>query len=755
MIHNSLIVKFNSVVNKRNLRKLAVFSIGLQLLTISYIIIVSAFEKFNGVNFGIRILGIIGLVNWIIIGIIAFAKTNQFDRSIAHTGFLRLLYILLLVISIPCTLYFASEVFQLSTFKGFDAFNKDVLNPFLNHGDNFTFSKSMVSLLGIFLLSGVLVSMLVSFINQRAERWEKGEISYKFSISTYCIIIGGHDAVPCLAKQLVEKYDKVIIITNRDISSFRREVESKLTIESEKQKIIFYHGYRNSRSDLEKLHLERENLREIYILGESRLHGEEEASHDSLNMTCFDIVKDLRGENKERIDCYVFFEHQTTSIVFQKYTKDQIFNSLNFIPYNFYELHAQKAIGWNYLGNPIKLNRFGDDMVNVDKHVHLAIIGMSRIGMALGLEAIRVCHYPNYAKSQMLYEYGSINQAEELEELMKKRRTKITFIDCNMNVALESFRCRYKRLLKEVSWNYIDCITPKEPEPHPIDNDGRKIVPDIEIDFINGRVQSEEVSNYLQNISDDPTAVLTVASCFPKSNQSIATILCLPKDVLKKAEIMVYQSDSIELVNSIRISKKENNIKAFGEISQAVNLYHLKLLESMAQRINNVYVKKEYLIAQRCSSSSEKIEISEFSKEAMRKFEEEKAEICKNAWQMEETRRWANRYHASAVWQKVSYVQNFKIIEQYVTKGITEHDDCMHKPYEGLMARTEHNRWCIEQWLLDRDVNQKAFYNYKAMGEDKETESKYCRFPTNDQVMTMAIPYILGDECENLMLSVK
>ena len=751
MIHNPLIVKFNSVVNKLNLRWLAVFSFGLLLLTILGIIIVSVFERFNGVNVGIRIIGIIGLVNWIIIGIVAFAKTNQFDRSIAHTSFLRLVYILLLVISIPCTLYFASKVFQLPIFKDFETFNRDVLNPFLNHGDNFTFSKSIVSLLGIFLLSGVLVSMLVSFINQRAEKWEKGEITYKFSISTYCIIIGGHDAVPSLAKQLEEKYDKVIIITNRDISSFRREVESKLTTEYEKQRIIFYHGYRNSRSDLEKLHLKRKNLRAIYILGESRLHGEEETSHDSLNMTCFDIVKDLRGENKEKIDCYVFFEHQTTSIVFQKYTKNQICNSLNFIPYNFYELHAQKAIGWNCLGNPIKLDRFGDGMVNVNKHVHLVIIGMSRMGMALGLEAIRVCHYPNYAESQKRFEYGYINQAEE----MKKRRTKITFIDCNMNEALESFKCRYKRLLKEVSWNYIDCLTPKEPEPHPIDNDGKKIVPDIEIDFVNGRVQSEEVSEYLQGISDDPTAVLTVASCFPKSNQSIATILCLPKDVLEKAEIMVYQSDSTELVNSIEIRKNKNNIKAFGEISQAVNLKHLKLLESMAQRINNVYVKQTYLKKQQGFSSSKKIEISEFSKEAMRKFEKEKSEECKKEWRnMEETRKWANRYHASAVWQKVPYVQNFTNIEQYVTKGITEHDDCMHKPYEGLMARTEHNRWCIEQWLLDRDVNYKAFYNYKAMGEDKETESRYCRFPTNDQVMTMAIPYILGDECGNLKLPI-
>ena len=750
MAHLNWNVFISWLANWLKVKRLAIISLWLFLLGLLSIILASFFIDIDRINVIVNLLGLMGLINWIGLWLIWKVKRDSFDRNLANANPRRLFYILLLVVSIPCILNLFCCSFPLP--EQLEKFNNTIINPFLNH-DSFTFKKSIISLIGTFLLSGVLVSLLVSLFNQRAERWEKGELQYVFKYSDYCVVIGGHDAVPYLVQQLVIEYKRVIVLTNRDIPPFRREVESRLE-ESQKEQVIFYHGYRNSEADLMHLHLDRKNLNAIYVLGESRVYGEEETSHDTINMTCLDILNKLRGKLDNRIDCYVFFEHQTTSVIFQKFANNMKYHSLNFIPYNFYELLAQKAIGWeSFDGLATRLDRFGDNRIDADKHVHLVIIGMSKMGQALGLEAIRVCHYPNYAKAQMQFEYEKVDNAQEL---MKNRRTKITFIDCNMKELLDSFKCRYKRLLDEIPWSYVDYDYTLNSQLHPLRDNNQKIVPDIELEFVNGRIQNEKVIKHLVNISVDSCTVLTIASCLSKSNQSIASILYLPKNVLEKTEIMIYQPDSTKLVESIVINGTSDKLKAFGEISQSVNLNHIIALETMAKRVNNVYLRKTILIEKYKKEDSVKnLTLSDFSEEMMLNFERDNRLLCESVWmvkehyeidwKMNESIRWSNRYHASAIWQKIPYIINKKKrMENVVTVGITEDDGCQGNPCEGLMARTEHNRWCVEQWLLDREVKApKVFYSYKTLAE---MDDELSHFPTNDQIMIMAIPYIIHDD---------
>lgn len=703
----------------------------------------SFYGKINDmINTTICIIGIVGTITWIYIANVFFFKRNVFDRHLARVSLGRLIIMLFLIISIPCILYVLYLLIPTRCyhFDNLQDFNDSIINPFLNHG-NFNFPKSLVCLIGTVFLSGVLVSMFVNFINQRAEQWDKGETYYNFQHQKYRVVIGGHDAVPSLVKQLVEKYcnDKVIVFTNIPIHSFRSEIESYIEQEHLKDNVILYHGFLTSKSDLQHLNIKKHNLLAIYILGESRKHGEEEASHDTLNMTCLDIINDLRGKVTSRIDCYVFFEHQTTSVILQKYTNHQRYKTVNFIPYNFYELHAQKAIGWGERLQhtySTRLDRFGKD-INVDKHVHFVIIGMSRMGMALGLEALRVCHYPNYAKAQMLYEY---EPCVHNKNLMDKRRTRITFIDCNMRDLVDSFRCRYERLLNEIQWRYVDYEHPLCSHNHPLKTDGAKIIPDIELEFVNGRIQSTKVVEHLTNIATDNSAVLTIASCLSKSNQSIASVLFLPKCVLDNAELMLYQSDSQKLVNSIRINE-EHNVRAFGKINQTVSIEHIEAIESMAKRINNVYLRKGELENKKKLQQIADISLVDFTRDKLESFYKVAQSTCDNDWiEKPETWRWANRYHASAIWQKMHYIDNINDIKKIIVDGITDDDGCEKNEYEGLMARLEHNRYCVEQWLLDRrTAGNKAFNSYTSLRDDS-----LAQFPTNDQIMTMAIPYIIA-----------
>ena len=154
------------------------------------VIIASRFIEIKKTDWIVGLIGVFGLLNWNFVITWGTTRRYQFDRKLAHSNFKRLAYILLLVITIPCALYLLYLITPpcFHKYSALDRFNDSSISPFLNHG-NFHFTKSVISLVGTFFLSGVLVSMLVSFINQEAERWKEGELTYKFRISNYRIVI--------------------------------------------------------------------------------------------------------------------------------------------------------------------------------------------------------------------------------------------------------------------------------------------------------------------------------------------------------------------------------------------------------------------------------------------------------------------------------------------------------------------------------------------------------------------------------------
>ena len=162
-------------------------------------------------------------------------------------------------------------------------------------------------------------------------------------------------------------------------------------------------------------------------------------------------------EKTEKKRVYVLFENQMTYSVFQfseicKDTKEYI----NFIPLNYYEMWAQKVFAAPDPTNLIGNGKSGEDAIDYfpldmlpnqedkhknnrepnrkndlngtdvppedikfisdhedDKHyVHLVVIGMTKMGVAMALEAAHLCHYPNCLTA-------------------KAPRTRITFIEEN------------------------------------------------------------------------------------------------------------------------------------------------------------------------------------------------------------------------------------------------------------------------------------------------------------------------------------
>jgi hypothetical protein len=103
--------------------------------------------------------------------------------------------------------------------------------------------SGIIATLGFLLLNGLLISMLISWIDRRREQWLKGEVRYKSFLrrakKKFYIVIGGNDVAIGIVSELfvnnkVKKLPYIVIQTLRDVESFRRELFSNLTEEQQK-----------------------------------------------------------------------------------------------------------------------------------------------------------------------------------------------------------------------------------------------------------------------------------------------------------------------------------------------------------------------------------------------------------------------------------------------------------------------------------------------------------------------------------------
>ena len=386
---------------------------------------------------------------------------------------------------------------------------------------------AVIAVFGIFLFNGLLVSSIIGYVDRRKEKWQKGEVRYKWFLKHYphYVVIGGNDMVEGVVKQMLRNKKFVLIQTTRDVEEFRRKLFGTLS-KDEQKCIIIYYGSRTSEEDIKDLYIEK--AEEVYILGEETRTDDLESYHDTMNMECLNLLledykntprgrsitdmflqvkkyreqlkaaeekktkEELKKQNEDlnnkwrercRLKCRVMFEYQTTFSVFQFYDVDEEVEAyVDFRPFNYYEQWVQKVLVNNEIvpeklreavarGHYLPLEGIEGIKENDNSYVHLFVVGMSRMGVAMGIEAAHIAHYPNYEQ--------------------KRIRSKITFIDKNATEEKDFFMGRFKELFALSHWRYGDVDDKSNlvwGEPHlPLGFDylGGDFL-DIEWEFING-----------------------------------------------------------------------------------------------------------------------------------------------------------------------------------------------------------------------------------------------------------------------------
>jgi len=509
----------------------------------------------------------------------------------------------------------------------------------------------LISITGTIIFTGLLVSTITNIFERRVEKINAGLMNYR--LTKHRIIIGFDNISIGLIKQILS--DKkfigdIVVQTQQSISGVKEKVYSHIS-NKEQSRIFFMFGSRDKIEEIQRLSPNK--AEKIYILGENEGL---EYERDSKNIACFNIIeKSLSNEKIYPIDCYVLFENPTTFTAFQ--FGDIINNNkkINFYSFNFHESWAQKLFAIQKK-NTINLSSNTTEYIPLDykkidinsnNYVHLVILGMSRMGKALAIEAARLGHYPNY----------------------EKKKTKITFIDQDAERQEQFFRNSYETFYQAVDVHRINTLNNKKSKKK-----GNLPFINIELEFITGTVESLNVRDLLTELASDPEKILTIAICFNNAHLSLSTAMYLPNIIFEKEiPILVRQESDYILTSMLKIdnnlTSKYKNLIPFGNNLDFID--YIENCEWMSKCINYYYYH-----------SDEKFENIDFN--------------CKdqieNTWKgIRERDVWSNRYNVQSFETKLRAVKMDTVPKIELPELSNEQIE--------LLARMEHARWNVERLL--------------------------------------------------------
>jgi len=641
---------------------------------------------------------------------------------------------------------------------------------FTNGGQNLYNGSNWLGLvitsLGIIFIA-ILTSMITTHFERIGQNYLSGEST--FLMKEHIVIIGTCDVLySILRSKENDPKNRFLIMTGRDVIQTRREVLSFIGNNINRSHIVFMYGDRTSQKDINRLSLA--SAKEVFIIGDSEESDSVESYRDSNNMDCVELIAanpQVEKKRKEKkLPCHVMFEYQTTFVAFQfSEMGDSFKETIDFIPFNFYDMWAQKVLvsGEKEEKRKAERYRFLDTLPqgyinkNSEESVHLIIIGVTKMGLALGIQAAQVCHFPNFINNP-------------------SKRTRITFIDAEADTEFNYLNGRYNNLFRIARHRVINLSVDETELEKPWHNSDSWL--DVEWEFIKGRVENPSIQNYIKTSCEDNSHIVTVAVCLTHSHKSMATAMFLPESVLRNClQILVYQRLSGTIVDSVAIhegkseSYRYNKIRPFGMIDCG---YDPQFEEETLNRAKYIsYVYDSYY-----RKDQQGKEIKQWD-EKLEKYEE-----AFHSWGSYTNYEdyWAKN---KQVWEKISCQLNALSIRTKLRSigiDITKEDeptlkdlcDCVDKEIVNMQI-VEHNRWNMEKLLtgyraLTKEETQelKNLWNaeHKELWTKKRKELKewphrahldICDFGTlktceeetiltHDIKLNKAIPYILIKE---------
>lgn len=400
----------------------------------------------------------------------------------------------------------------------------------------------------------------------------------RYSFKQHILILGGsRELLPLLraiAAHDALKMLPVVVLTDSDCPSLLQLLRTRLQSLGVQSPVTLYRGCRTCADTLRTCQVD--SASHIFILGE-----DDEPAHDSLNVSCWQQVRQLRAQCNQLAQCYLMLRSSTSTFLFHS-LQQEAHNSLETTIINSYESLAQQLlVGDIYHNDTLTLDR-GLVTVGSDRFVHLVVVGMTPMGYAFAATAAQLCHFPNFDESAP-----------------RPIRTRITFVDPSANELMDCFKASYPGIFDLSHVRYIE-----QPgawlQGVPQRSLGDFV--DVEWQFVKGNISSEWIRDMLSACAADSRQVLSVALCGGDSARNLAEAYRLPRQLYPLPDsnnsspltpvVYVYQPDDLSLVQTVQNEVlRFHNVVPFGFNAKGFDPLH-SLRIAAAKRINYLYQKE-------------------------------------------------------------------------------------------------------------------------------------------------------------------
>lgn len=400
----------------------------------------------------------------------------------------------------------------------------------------------------------------------------------RYSFKQHILILGGsRELLPLLraiAAHDALKMLPVVVLADSDCPSLLQLLRTRLQSLGVQSPVTLYRGCRTCADTLRTCQVD--SASHIFILGE-----DDEPAHDSLNVSCWQQVRQLRAQCNQLAQCYLMLRSSTSTFLFHS-LQQEAHNSLETTIINSYESLAQQLlVGDIYHNDTLTLDR-GLVTVGSDRFVHLVVVGMTPMGYAFAATAAQLCHFPNFDESAP-----------------RPIRTRITFVDPRANELMDCFKASYPGIFDLSHVRYIE-----QPgawlQGVPQRSLGDFV--DVEWQFVKGNISSEWIRDMLSACAADSRQVLSVALCGGDSARNLAEAYRLPRQLYPLPDsnnsspltpvVYVYQPDDSSLVQTVQNEVlRFHNVVPFGFNAKDFDPLH-SLRIAAAKRINYLYQKE-------------------------------------------------------------------------------------------------------------------------------------------------------------------
>ena len=569
------------------------------------------------------------------------------------------------------------------------------------------FASSITYVLGVFIFSGMIISVMTNAIEQRIRNHREGRLHYLKS--GHYVIVGYDDMVPSFISHIFNKDEDayILILTAKDTAGIRERLLKSFS-EQRMKHIIINYGHRTSTEYYKDIRLE--SAEEVFVVG-----NHSNAAHDAINVECVDSISRYLKDKEQkptRITC-VFKDLDT----YAAFKTSEIFNEIkdlkiDFLPYNFYTGWAKQVFVKRFyrdFDNPGQEYRYPlvygkgikpDD----DKYVHLVFVGTTNFAVAFAMEAANVLHFPN----------------------ADKRKTCITIIDVNADKEKDEFITRNRHFFEVQPYWYSDltvaktdkgkdAATPQTPnDEYVIFSSDDQAFLDVEFEFIKGNVFAkkvqDEISKWASEHKDDKQC-LSIFLALADQRENFVMGMNMPDEVYdNEVPVFIRQNRSDNFVTNLRNedTKKEGEKLAYSVVKNGE-------LESKERDARYAHIYPFGMNETAFSAddhSLKRAKLINYLYETAN-YETYKFQSILVLDAIPETKIWEE---ANAMWQKLSvalkwsnlynsYTMRTKQRTLRTMRGLGIDDES--RDYDTLsdyeveqLAIVEHNRWNVEKLLM-------------------------------------------------------